>query len=254
MKRVCKRSSGASYHKQKKERNESNHKQFGAMTKWLEKKSDIKSAPSAGSASNSSSSEDLDVDDIDLAVSACYSADIARDNSSSSDCELDATKAEIDGNADDCELSNHSDYTDDEVSDVNESSVQSVSDALDVLDDTDTANIPTISDSVRIELVRRGSGPLQHRCGPFSSINGRSLTEGRFSRRLTNPQLVPRSWLLYSFSKEAAFCFCCVLFGHRNMKDSSFANVNKGFKNWQKLNPRIPKHEASVMHRQSRVP
>lgn len=78
MKRVCKRSSGASYRKQKKERNESNKKQSGAMTKWLENKSDIKSGPSAGSASNSSNSEDLDVDNVDVAASACCSADSQR--------------------------------------------------------------------------------------------------------------------------------------------------------------------------------
>lgn len=244
MKRVRKRSSGASYRRQKKERNETDKKHSGALTKWLEYKSDTKPGPSAGS-----NSEDLYDDDVDVAASACCNVDMAKDSSSSrsSDRELDATKAE--GDADDCELSSssHSDYTVNRVSDLNESSVQSVSD-----DQEDIANIPTISDSVRIELVRRGSGPLQHRCGPFSSIKGRSLSERWFSKRLTNRQLVPRSWLLYSPSKEAAFCFCCVLFAHYNTKDyqkSSFGNVNRGFKSWQKLSPRIAQHEASVTHR-----
>ena len=35
----------------------------------------------------------------------------------------------------------------------------------------------------------------------------------------------------------------------KDYQNSSFANVNRGFKNWQKSNPRILKHEASAMHR-----
>jgi len=56
-----------------------------------------------------------------------------------------------------------------------------------------------------VELVRRGSQPLQNKEGPFEVVKGRSLNTRWFTCVLQNQTAVPRSWLLYSTAKKSAF-------------------------------------------------
>ena len=71
-----------------------------------------------------------------------------------------------------------------------------------------------LSDALRTEMLLKGSRFFQNSTGPFSMKSRRSMTSSWFKRRLGKGQgeQVARSWLLYSPAKNAAFCFCCLLF------------------------------------------
>ena len=99
-----------------------------------------------------------------------------------------------------------------------------------------------VTDDVHMELVRRGSGPLQNKEGPFDSVNGRSLTSNWFTCVLRNKKTVPRTRLLYSPKKRAALCFCCLLFKNEGQERSMFGCADS-FRVWKKLNPHIYEHE-----------
>ncbi|KAF0694297.1 zinc finger MYM-type protein 1-like, partial [Aphis craccivora] len=69
-----------------------------------------------------------------------------------------------------------------------------------------------------------------------------------FSRKLHNGQTQIRDWLLYSSSKNALFCFHCVLFSKRK---SLLGNLQYGLKNWAKCYDKVQKHEKSPLHCES---
>lgn len=105
-----------------------------------------------------------------------------------------------------------------------------------------------ISQKFRDTVVMQGTYQLQNKDSTFpADESGRSLHKNWFEKTLKNGEKVNRSWMCFSPSKKAVFCFCCVLFPQRNMK-SSFNNES-GFAVWRKLNPRIQDHENSPAHR-----
>lgn len=55
--------------------------------------------------------------------------------------------------------------------------------------------------------------------------------------------------MLYSESKNAVFCFPCILFGKKNNSAPGFADTNVGFSDWKHLNPHIQLHENTETHR-----
>lgn len=81
----------------------------------------------------------------------------------------------------------------------------------------------------------------------FGSIS-RRLTPDHFMRKLQNGEKKLREWLLYSPSKNALFCFRCLLF---SSKPTVFGNKNKGFINWKKCNECLQEHETSKTHAES---
>ena len=69
----------------------------------------------------------------------------------------------------------------------------------DILIFSDIAHVKhPVADELRVELICRGSGPLQNKDGPFEVVKGRSMTSNWFSQNLPNQKTIPRSWLLYS--------------------------------------------------------
>jgi len=79
------------------------------------------------------------------------------------------------------------------------------------------------TDEIRLEIVRNGSVAVQHINANFAEIGcerkglstkgvSRYLTREWFFRTLSNGEKVLRSWLIYSPSKQALYCFCCKLF------------------------------------------
>ena len=76
-----------------------------------------------------------------------------------------------------------------------------------------TTQRPIMSQSLRTEIIARGSDLFQNRNGPFvANSGGRSMNSTWFKRRLAKGDEVGRSWLLYSPVNKAAYCFCCLLF------------------------------------------
>lgn len=247
MKRTRKRASGSAYRKQKKERTDAARKHSQALEKWL---TGPLSTPTHTTQSVTSES-DSDLSDVSETFYAQSNSDFAE-------------------NAGDTENSCSSDNMSQDEADQRGQSEETTgttskfcpaippADSVDfphaVHDDLGYFPLGPIPDNLRMELVQRGTGQIQHKNGPFVVVRGRSLSAKWFSKELQNGQLVPRSWLVYSPFKEALFCFCCVLFGRYSRKDcqySSFGNVNVGFRSWQKLSPRVANHEASAIHRQA---
>jgi hypothetical protein len=74
----------------------------------------------------------------------------------------------------------------------------------------DPALWPTNSDSNRIILITKG--PVRVKQNLFPETMNRRFNAKHYVRTLENGEKSPRSWLVYSTSTNAAFCFCCKLF------------------------------------------
>jgi hypothetical protein len=68
-----------------------------------------------------------------------------------------------------------------------------------------------------------------------------------FYKFLNNGEKIRRQWLLYSTSKNAIFCFACLLFSNNDIRKSAFSN--NGFKDWKHLMPSVAEHENSKNHK-----
>lgn len=80
--------------------------------------------------------------------------------------------------------------------------------------------------------------------------DGRHFDGKWFYKFLDNGEKVRRKWLLYSTSKNAIFCFACLLFSNNdNIKKSAFSNYR--FQDWKHLNPSVSEHENSKNDREN---
>jgi len=105
---------------------------------------------------------------------------------------------------------------------------------------------PLINDEVKCCLVEHG--PDQNKNDYFPTDSGnRRFNKTWFDKILPNGEKVNRQWMMYSSSNDALFCFPCILFS--TVKQSSFADLSKGFCDWVHLSPRVPDHENSLEHR-----
>lgn len=111
------------------------------------------------------------------------------------------------------------------------------------------------SDTVRCKLVERGPQTIDLDSYKFPCADdGRHFSQKWVYKILPNGEKVKRQWLLYSQSKDALFCFPCLLFSKDDKKDkSAFSNIDEGFNDWRHLNPFIVNHERSIPHRHSYV-
>lgn len=112
------------------------------------------------------------------------------------------------------------------------------------IDLDDPGNWPEhITDRMRQILVRRGPVQVSKREFPVNS-EGRRFTTSNYKRRLHNGEEVARSWLIYSVTKDAIFCFCCRLFGGTTMSLSS----REGFSDWKHMSGLLSDHDRSLTH------
>lgn len=111
------------------------------------------------------------------------------------------------------------------------------------------------SDKIRCNLVERGPQTIDIDSYKFPCTDdGRHFSQKWIFKVLPNGERVKRQWLLYSQSKDALFCFPCLLFSKDDKKDrSAFCNIEEGFSDWKHLNPSILNHERSIPHRNSYV-
>ncbi|XP_061833354.1 zinc finger MYM-type protein 5-like [Nerophis lumbriciformis] len=83
----------------------------------------------------------------------------------------------------------------------------------------DPAEWPSfLSDSDRTEQVIRGSLSIKENFSFPKRHDGRSFHYHYTYRQLVNGEKVKRSWLTYSRSKDAVYCFCCKLFSKKSLK------------------------------------
>ena len=72
------------------------------------------------------------------------------------------------------------------------------------------------------------------------------LSNGEVVKVLSNGEVVERSWLIYSVTNDAVFCFCCKLFDN----SSAISDWPKtGYSDWGNLIRALTMHEKSVNHR-----
>ena len=115
----------------------------------------------------------------------------------------------------------------------------------------ETTQRPIMSQSLKTEIIARGSDLFQNRNGPFvANSGGRSMNSTWFKRRLANGDEVGRSWLLYSPVNKAAYCFCCLLFPTSSSNSQSSFESASGFTNWRHTE-QLKDHENSPCHRKS---
>ncbi len=112
------------------------------------------------------------------------------------------------------------------------------------------SQLETVSQKLRTELITCGVSVFQNAEGPFAVVNGRSMKTTWFKRQLANEEEVNRTWLLYSPTKKAAYCFCCLLFISSTSNSRSSFALADGFKRWQKAE-KLVAHENSPSHRRS---
>lgn len=121
----------------------------------------------------------------------------------------------------------------------------------------DVGNWPMpVPDSIRTEIIRRGSGCYQNLKGPFEAVRKpgenakgetRQLTEHWFYKNLPSGEKVLRKWMVYSQEKKMLFCFCCKLFETKDV-NPTMSSFIRGFNSWWKLNPKVSDHENSELH------
>ncbi|KAG5898811.1 hypothetical protein JTB14_011021 [Gonioctena quinquepunctata] len=91
-------------------------------------------------------------------------------------------------------------------------------------------------------------GPPDHPAQFSVDIESRSFPTSLLKCKLPNDEYSTRDWIVWSFSKQALYCFLCRLFSNQpEMNRSNFARIfgySKQLK-WKKLYDRIPEHCSS---------
>ena len=210
--------SGAAFRKKRKAKEEEEKKNEGALLKFINRTSTAEVTEMKGK-NHAETEDNVDIDSVDAAKTG--SDDNAR-----------------------------------EVEEVERQSL--VGSKIDTATDfTDVGLWPVeINHEIRAMLVRQGSAAVQHLDHEFKEVarpgtktkgDVRKLTKNWFFRDLRNGEKILRTWMVYSPSREALFCFCCRLFSTRQSRFST----DVGFMNWWKLNPKVYEHEASTSHAQA---
>ncbi|XP_046435967.1 uncharacterized protein LOC124187823 [Neodiprion fabricii] len=102
-----------------------------------------------------------------------------------------------------------------------------------------------ISDSSRVALVKLGPTKIdRNTIFPFDTDRRRFTIENCY-RTLKNGEKMERSWSIYSETKDSVYCFCCKLFGLRNIPTQL---QSTGFRSWRHLQDSLSSHEKSKMH------
>ena len=99
-------------------------------------------------------------------------------------------------------------------------------------------------------VVKETSKPYQHDDGPFPSSDHRRRMNSTWFQKIIGKSKFHRTWLVYSVSKSALYCFCCLLYPESNFNCLSAFEKNVGFTTW-KNRCRLDAHERSSAHRRS---
>lgn len=104
-----------------------------------------------------------------------------------------------------------------------------------------------LTDSFRTLIVEKGPDHIDANYYFPLNDEGRHFDKKWLFRTIKNGERIRRQWLIYSCSKDAIYCFPCLLFGNKNkIRESPF--WEGGFSDWKHLNPRVSEHENSTFH------
>uniref|UniRef100_A0A8C5PM21 TTF-type domain-containing protein n=1 Tax=Leptobrachium leishanense TaxID=445787 RepID=A0A8C5PM21_9ANUR len=95
-------------------------------------------------------------------------------------------------------------------------------------------------------------GPHQVKCFQFPQDSGkqkRSFHRMHCWQTLPNMEKAERTWLMYSKSKNAAYCFCCKVFQPEDLTASALSST--GTKDWTHLSRNLANHEKTPAHKKA---
>ncbi|XP_042410010.1 uncharacterized protein LOC121999390 [Zingiber officinale] len=106
----------------------------------------------------------------------------------------------------------------------------------------------TIRDQARREYALRGP------CQPNGHVYPKT-TFGNQERSFQGTWYKKYTWLEYSISKDAAFCFWCYLFKPLNKENVDNAFIKDGYNNWKRALERFNRHMGTVnsCHNEARI-
>jgi len=146
-------------------------------------------------------------------------------------------------------IKNNSDSNEDSEDDILSKVLEIENNELNI-DYNDPGSWPTFTPKFRDLQVERGPYLIdQNTYFPKNDDDGRRFDSKWFYKTLNNGEKVRRQWLIYSTSKNAIFCFPCLLFSKNNIRKNVFSD--DGFQDWKHLNPCIVDHENCKNHKQN---
>uniref|UniRef100_A0A8C3IGQ8 TTF-type domain-containing protein n=1 Tax=Chrysemys picta bellii TaxID=8478 RepID=A0A8C3IGQ8_CHRPI len=103
-----------------------------------------------------------------------------------------------------------------------------------------------ISQHIREYLVKQGPPQIIGEDFPKNKI-GQHFSNFHCKRKLSNGEIVPRPWVIYSVSADKIFCYDCKIFCN-NVTSSLASN---GFNDWSNIHTILAEHENSKGHLQA---
>ncbi|XP_039373733.1 zinc finger MYM-type protein 1-like [Mauremys reevesii] len=103
-----------------------------------------------------------------------------------------------------------------------------------------------ISQRIREYLVKQGPPKIIVEDFPKNKI-GKHFSKFHCKRKLSNGEIVPRPWVIYSVSADKIFCYYCKILCN-NVTSSLASN---GFNDWSNIHTRLSEHENSKGHLQA---
>lgn len=78
----------------------------------------------------------------------------------------------------------------------------------------------------------------------FPKTDSRGFPKSAFAKKMDNGSSIARSWLIYSKTADAAYCFCCAIF----QRDKCGALSSVGTRDWKHLYTILDSHAGSRNH------
>lgn len=118
------------------------------------------------------------------------------------------------------------------------------------IDSNDPGKWPDIITASMTEiLVQKGPPKIPSALTFPRNDDGRHFSIDFCYYKLSNGEINSRTWLIYSKSKDVAYCFCCRIF---NVKSTSHMTSKlckpEGFNSWRRCSDALRKHERSEDH------
>ncbi|XP_050369328.1 uncharacterized protein LOC126787497 [Argentina anserina] len=108
----------------------------------------------------------------------------------------------------------------------------------------DPGNWNKIDKNITNFLVERG--PKRDNNVVFlKDKSNRSFSSWHYFKQLPNGEKQDRKWLVYSFSSDKIFCFCCKLFAMKHLVGQL---AEEGMNDWHNYSDQIKSHEESRYH------
>jgi len=104
-----------------------------------------------------------------------------------------------------------------------------------------------ITASVRDSVLQAGPAQPPPSNFEYPISNNRTFHPSHFWRKLSNGESFQRSWLIYSQSKNAVFCFCYKLFNVTCLSSLD----STGYSTWKNLARCLHDHEVTQSHLQA---